>query len=200
MPGEDYALRPATEADLPAIAAVHLQAYSKRHFTSRLPAAVLIAYYRFFLSEGSEIVVLSEPQGEGKGTESIAGFAVFGRGIGEKIARFKREQFAPILKSSARHPLAAGGKVLHRVFTRLTSVGTTKEADYLLLSIAVAKSGTGVGARLLDALIARASDDGVGTIGLYVNADNLVAINAYVKKGFFFRELRGGQFYMERAA
>lgn len=198
MPAEAFALRLATEADLPAIAAVHLRAYSKSHFTSRLPASVLIEYYRLFLSNGSQTLVVAESQESAVGG-AVSGFAVFGRGIGEKIARFKREQFAEILKSSVRHPLAAGGKVLHNLFTRLTTRATGTEADYLLLSIAVAKSGEGLGARLLDALIARAREDGAERVGLYVNADNLAAINAYARKGFDLRALRGGQYYMERA-
>lgn len=198
MASDILALRPATEADLSAIAAVHLRAYPRSHFTSRLPARVLVDYYRLFLSHGSEILLLIETVPDAPG-ETVVGFAVFGRDIGEKIARFKREQFVEILKSSARHPFAAGAKVLHRLLTRLTTAGATPNTDYLLLSIAVARSGAGVGARLLDAMIARASAEGVEKIGLYVNADNLVAINAYVRKGFLFRELRGGQFYMERS-
>jgi len=71
-------------------------------------------------------------------------------------------------------------------------------ADYLLLSVAVAQSGRGAGGALLDALLERAREDGAKEVGLYVNADNIGAINAYISRGFLLRDLHGGQYYMER--
>lgn len=196
MPAPDFLLRDATADDLPDIAAIHLQAYSKRHFTSRLPAAVLVEYYRLFLSGGAETLVLSDMSGVGA---KVIGFAVFGRGVGNKIAQFKRENRLAIINASVVYPVAAGKKVLRQIWTKLTHGKPGSSAEYLLLSVAVARPGTGAGGLLLDAFLERARRSGTESAGLYVNADNIGALNAYVAKGFLFRELHGNQFYMERA-
>jgi len=197
MHGNIGPLRLATEGDLPAIASIHRKAYSSAHFTSRLPAAVLTRYYRLFLTDGAETLVLSAPLG--KGAAEIVGFAVFGRNIESKIAQFKKENAAAIMSVAVRHPVAAGIKVLRRLWTKAARGEAMATAGYLLLSIAVAKPGAGIGGVLLDALIERARADGADRIGLYVNIDNIPAINSYVRRGFVVRELRDRQFYMEKS-
>lgn len=197
MAGEAKHLRPASEKDLPRIAEIHLQAYSRSHFTSRLPTEVLQRYYRLFLSDGAETLLMVET--DESGSETVLGFAVFGRGIGDKIARFKRDNFGAILAASLRNPVAAAGKAIGKLWNTATLAKAMLCADHLLLSVAVARPGTGVGRTLLDAFLSRSAAQGAKRAGLYVNADNLVAINAYVSLGFVFRELHGGQYYMERA-
>ncbi len=194
----DHIIRAATEADLPAIVDVHLAAYSRHHFTSRLGHGALIDYYRLFLQDGAEIIVLVPSQASREGNK-ILGFAVFGRGIAVKIDRFKRTNAPAILKASIAHPIAAGSKVLHRLWNRATHGQAMISADYLLLSIAVANPGTGAGGILLDAFLKHAKASGTKSVGLYVNADNVTAINAYARRGFAFRELYGRQFYMDQS-
>lgn len=196
MTRADLTLRAAIESDLAAIASVHLAAYSRRHFTSRLKREALIDYYRLFLSGGAKTLVLVR-HGETAENEDILGFVVFGQGIAEKIALFKKRNAVDILMASAANPITAGSKVLQRLWTRIAHGRATASTDYLLLSIAVAMPGTGAGGRLLDAFLDHATSSGVERVGLYVNADNLTAINAYTTRGFLFRELHGGQFYME---
>lgn len=196
MDMDNSLLRPAERADLPAIAAVHLQAYSKSHFTSRLPLATLVRYYSLFLTGGSETIVLEEPTVDG-GSE-IIGFAVFGNDIEAKIACFKRENAPAIVMASALHPLVAARKVMHARWTRLTQPRPMASAPHLLLSIAVTRQGVGAGGRLLDALLDRTKNSGADRIGLYVNVDNVGALNSYASRGFTVRELYGGQYYMER--
>lgn len=197
MNDNNLSLRPASEFDLPAMAAIHLRAYSTKHFTSRLPAGVLVEYYRSFLSGGAEAWVAT--MAEDSLQERIVGFAVFGRGIDSKIAEFTRANTAAIIRASMRYPLIAGRKAARRLLLKSACRRPRRAAAYLLLSIAVAESGRGFGGRLLDALLSRAAEDGASTVGLYVNADNVDAINAYVRRGFLMCELYAGQFYMERS-
>lgn len=191
----NLAIRRADDRDLEAIASVHLKAYSRSHFTSRLPHAVLVRYYGLFLSDGAEIWVAAS---DGRAGE-IAGFAVFGRGIEARIRLFKQRNRGAIWGSALRHPAAAGSKVVRRLWTAATNGPPVAAADFLLLSIAVADRGRGVGGRLLDCMINHARDGGEPRVGLYVNVDNLPGINAYAMRGFRLRDLNGGQYYMEIA-
>lgn len=196
MAAETARLRLAQEQDLARIAEIHLRAYSRRHFTSRLPAKVLERYYGLFLNEGAETLLMVH--GDEGANETIVGFAVFGRGIGAKIARFKRENLWAIMAASVRHPGVAAGKLARQLWNKATWGKPTACADHLLLSIAVARPGAGCGRALLEAFLARSAAQGAVRVGLYVNVDNIAAINSYVAQGFLFRELRGGQYYMER--
>lgn len=190
-------VRPAANDDLPEIATIHLQAYSRYHFTSRLPSGVLVTYYRQFLGDGAEMLVASRANGDG--SARIIGFAVFGRDIGSKIARFKRENRLAIFQTAIRNPLFAARLALKRLWHKIGGDTPMSSADFLLLSIAVSPPNKGVGGVLLNSFIERARLSGVNRVGLYVKQDNLHAINAYIKLGFKFRDLLGGQFYMERA-
>lgn len=189
--------RLAGPEDLPQIVDIHLRAYSRRHFTSRLPVKVLERYYRLFLADGTQTLLLVEI-GANVG-ETILGFAVFGRGIGEKIKRFKRNNSFAIFAASIRHPVAATGKILRQLRARATTAPAFASADHLLLSIAVARPGLGAGKALIKEFLACSARQGAERVGLYVNADNLAAINAYVRQGFLFKDLRGSQYYMECA-
>ena len=71
--------------------------------------------------------------------------------------------------------------------------------DFLLLSIASSLPRAGVGGILLDTLSVSACKKREDRVGLYVNADNIGAINAYVKDGFRFICLIYDQYYMEKA-
>lgn len=189
-------IRSATEDDLDTIAYIHLNAYSKRHFTTRLNPNTLASYYRLFLSDGSKTIVLSE--NIDGGGEKIVGFAVFGRKLGLKIKQFKKLNRKDIIKASIFHPFEAAQKIAFRTWAQITEKPVKDEADFILLSIAANKPNSGVGGALLDEFINSAHEEGVRKIGLYVNIDNIIAINSYIKRGFLFRHLYGGQFYMER--
>jgi len=47
--------------------------------------------------------------------------------------------------------------------------------------------------------VRRADAAGHGRIGLYVNNDNLRALNSYFDSGFRLKGLDGSQYYMERS-
>ena len=195
-------LRRATVDDLSALARIHKLAYSKSHFTALLPDEVLMRYYSFFVNDDAEIWLAVDEAVDCKGLNSpvgaVQGFAVFGFGIPEKISVFKRECRLDILLASLHHPLRAAKKVFSALIAKLLSVNAYLPADYLLLSIAVAKPRSGVGRSLLNAMLNKAKQEGCTSVGLYVNADNFSAINAYFSVGFSILDFQGGQFYMEK--
>ena len=188
-------LRLATAADLPLLASIHKQAYSRMHFTALLRNETLERYYGYFLSDGSEVLLAVKQDADGE--ETALGFAVHGRGIPERIALFKREASRDILMTSLRYPLQAFRKLTFALWSRLIAGAACKPTDFLLLSIAVRHKGGGVGGCLLRAMLEGAQKDLAQKVGLYVNADNLNAINAYFAAGFVLRHYLYGQFYME---
>lgn len=196
MSASELRLRAAGQGDLSAIVALHFRSYSKSHFTSRLPRAALERYYGLFVSDGAETLLLEASTADG-GTE-LLGFAVFGTDISARIARFKRDNANAIIATAARHPLAAAEKAARALWARLMKTRPMAPAPHLLLSIAVSRPGRGLGGRLLKATIAAVQSHGAERIGLYVNTDNIGAINCYVAQGFGLRELHGNQYYMDR--
>ena len=190
----EFCLRPAVEADLEAIAKVHLAAYSKSHFTSLLPAEVLISYYGIFLRGGVEIMVAARASNP----DEIVGFAVFGRNIPQLIAAFKRLHRPDILRASLAHPVTSARKVLNLFAKRRSPGADHLPCEFLLLSIASSLPRAGVGGILLNTLSEKAIEQREDKVGLYVNADNVGAMNAYVKDGFRFVCLIHDQYYMEK--
>jgi ribosomal protein S18 acetylase RimI-like enzyme len=195
-------MRRATADDLPMLARIHKMAYSCSHFTALLPDEVLARYYGYFLEGGSEICLamgdINDQVLESQTIADVQGFAVFGEGIPEGIAKFKRECFKDIFLASFRHPWSAARKTLLAVFAKLNKRPAYPTAEFLLLSIAVAVPRRGIGSRLLNAMLEEARRRGCKIVGLYVNADNVSAINAYFAAGFILRDSQSGQFYMER--
>jgi ribosomal protein S18 acetylase RimI-like enzyme len=183
--------RLATAADLPALVSIHKRAYSCRHFTALLPDHTLSAYYRCFLSDGAEISLATY-------CDNILGFAVYGLSIPARIATFKRAASRDIFITSIRHPATAARKFLTALQARLSSQHAPLPADFLLLSIAVAQPGRGVGTHLLRQLAVTAKSRQQSSVGLYVNVDNTHAINVYLASGFVIRHYHCGQFYMEK--
>lgn len=188
--------RRATFDDLPIIAAIHRGAYSRSHFTSLLSASTLERYYAGFLAGGTQIALAQNNEGTGAQT---LGFSVYGTGIPEKIAAFKQECARDILLTSLQHPWIAARKALKAIRGRIGRHAPVEPTDFLLLSIAVTGAQTGVGALLLRDLVAAARAENHDVVGLYVNDDNLSAINAYYRAGFRMRDFHNGQYYMEAA-
>ena len=187
--------RLATPADLGIIARIHKSAYSRNHFTALLSEEVLERYYASFLSDGAEILLEIET-GEGR-SDVVLGFAVYGLRIPEKIAVFKRSSAKAILLTSLQHPWISTKKALKAVAAQLAKRTPYPPADFLLLSIAVAHPLAGVGKTLLYRMLEAADRRGQAVAGLYVNSDNIRAINAYFSAGFRIKHLEDGQYYME---
>lgn len=188
-------LRHATLVDLPVLAHIHKQAYSRNHFTALLSNEALIKYYGYFLNEGSEILLALNK--DSSGIESVLGFAVYGRGIPEQIKRFKRAAFKDILMTSLRYPINALHKLAIAFWIKVRPRSERAPANFLLLSIAVRDRGFGIGGFLLKAMLINAQKNNENIIGLYVNANNLSAINAYFSTGFILKYYQNDQYYME---
>lgn len=195
-------LRQATVDDLSELVRIHKLAYSKSHFTALLPDEVLMRYYGYFLDEGAEIWLAVDDsvhyEGGAFSVDEILGFSVFGVGIPEKIAIFKRECRLDILLASLLHPLRAAKKFLEVLISRLDFKRDFLPAEFLLLSIAVANPRRGVGRRLMNAMLSMAAQKKYKSVGLYVKEDNIGAINSYFSVGFVILHFQGGQFYMEK--
>jgi ribosomal protein S18 acetylase RimI-like enzyme len=184
-------LRLATLADLPILAQIHKVAYSRSHFTALLPDQTLVSYYGHFLSDGAEITLAVH-------VNDVLGFAVYGTQLPARIVAFKKTAARDVLMTSIRNPVIALRKLLNAVLARFTAKQAVAPAGFLLLSIAVAKPGRGVGGYLLRHLCLAAQLRREAAVGLYVNADNISAINAYFAAGFVMRQHQCGQFYMEK--
>jgi ribosomal protein S18 acetylase RimI-like enzyme len=184
-------LRLATLADLPVLAQIHKVAYSRSHFTALLPDQTLVSYYGHFLSDGAEITLAVHG-------DEVLGFAVYGTQLPERITAFKKKATRDIWMTSIRNPFIASLKLLRVVLAKLTAKPLLAPADFLLLSIAVAKPGCGVGGHLLRHLCFAAQQRNESAVGLYVNANNINAINTYFAAGFVMRQHQSAQFYMEK--
>ena len=183
--------RLASHADLPVLARIHKAAYSRNHFTSLLPVTTLISYYGQFLHHGSEILLAIHG-------DNIVGFSVYGTDVPKRIAAFKKTAVPSILLTSIRHPFISLRKFSRAFITRVSSRPSFAPATFLLLSIAVLHPRRGTGSLLLHNLYLTARQRGESILGLYVNADNISAINVYFSAGFVMRHYRSGQFYMEK--
>lgn len=193
--------RKADEADLPIIAKIHKLAYSRNHFTALLSEEILVRYYRLFLDGGTEIYLAIDGKtnctSQPLPADLICGFAVYGVGIPQKIAEFKRDCFPAIIATSLRHPVKAAGKFLTAIGARIRAFDNHCPCDFLLLSIAVAKPRRGIGRWLLGAVLKNAADAGYNKVGLYVNVDNIGAINTYFSSRFVLNTIIDRQYYME---
>lgn len=196
----EVVFRCAEPSDLPALARIHRAAYSAGHFTSVFAEDLLVDYYGRFLGDGAQIMLacaVAVASDSSREAGEIQGFAVFGRHIPERIAQFKSERSRAILATALRHPWLAVKKLASLVMAKSQPGASVKPAEVLLLSIAVRTPGHGVGGVLLSGLNRWVADTGGRAFGLYVNAENISAINAYVRVGFVFKELVAGQYYME---
>ena len=88
------------------------------------------------------------------------------------------EEFAALLAAPACCALLAPAEG----FILARTLG--EEAEILTLSVAPARQAQGLGARLLDALLASLAAQGVRRVHLEVAADNAAALALYRKRGF----------------
>ena len=123
---------------------------------------------------------------------------MFGRNIPQLIAAFKRLHRPDILRASLAHPVTSARKVLNLFAKRRSPGADHLPCEFLLLSIASSLPRAGVGGILLNTLSEKAIEQREDKVGLYVNADNVGAMNAYVKDGFRFVCLIHDQYYMEK--
>ena len=180
----------ANKHELDQIAHVHKNSYGKNHFTSLLPLKLLADYYGLFICKESKILILKEEN-------KISGFIVFGRNIPEKINHFKKNNKASIFFSALRNPLSSLKILFRKVKNYKKDNFNFSESNFILLSIASASPGKKIGFLLMKAMIEEASYNKESKIGLYVNINNLNALNLYLGFDFKILNIFSNQFYME---
>lgn len=191
-------IRAASADDLVGMARIHRAAYSSEHFLALLPEATLVEYYRTFLGDGSQGLI-AEYDATGSSPVTMAGFAVFGGGLGPRIDRFKRVHRVAIVRTALTHPLIVLRKVVMGILGAGRARNPHSPAGWLLLSIAVRGGRRGVGSALMTRMVQEASASGQSALGLYVRHSNVPALNAYLRMGYHIIESVSGQYYMEIA-
>jgi ribosomal protein S18 acetylase RimI-like enzyme len=189
-------IRAASADDLVEMARIHRAAYSSEHFLALLPEATLVEYYRTFLADGSQGLI-AEHDGTGSSPMTMAGFAVFGGGLGPRIDRFKRVHRAAIVRTALAHPLIVLRKMAMGALGAGRAPNPHSPAGWLLLSIAVRGGRRGIGSALMTGMLQEASAAGQRALGLYVRHSNVPALNAYLRMGFSIIESVSDQYYME---
>lgn len=189
-------IRAAKNTDLVAVAKIHKSAYSRKHFMSLLPEKTLVYFYGLFISPDTRFIVYVDDCDLEH--DAIQGFAVFGQNMPERIEEFKRKATVDILRTGVAWPFVFFNKFIKIILTKTQKRSPYPPARWLLLSIAVTQNGCGIGRALLNAMINDAEANKVAKVGLYVNVENLQAINAYASAGFRIKDLVCEQYYMER--
>lgn len=180
----------ASKNELDQIAHVHKNSYGKNHFTSLLSLKSLADYYGLFICADSKILIFKEEK-------KISGFIVFGRNIPEKINHFKKNNKLAIFFSALRNPLSSIKIFLKKVINYKKDNFNFSESNFILLSIASSSPGKKIGFLLMKAMIEEASYNKESKIGLYVNTNNLNALNLYLGFDFKILNIFSNQFYME---
>lgn len=191
LPSTCVALRAASASDLPFLALIHRASYSKKHFTALLSAKTLERYYGLFLDGNATTFIAINGS-------DILGFIVYGSDLDARIKIFKKIAAWDIFLTSLRNPVITSQKLFNYLLNIFIDKKNNRPANFLLLSIAVKYPGSGVGSILLNHLIGEAQKRGQSVIGLYVNAYNTNAINAYFAAGFVIKNHKRNQFYMEK--
>jgi len=183
----------ASEDDLKNIAKVHKKVYSKSHFTSLFSLELLEVFYSYFLNNGSSILLAVDDK------KDIQGFIVSGIDIPDKINKFKSEEKFSIWFTAILHPITATKKMMTQVYNKLFIQHTKfDEADYLILSIAVAVQRKGIGSSLLNEVTLLSQEKGYKNLGLYVRVGNVSALNLYLKDNYKIIAYTSDQYYMEK--
>ncbi len=183
----------ATKDDLKNIAQVHKKVYSKSHFTSLFSLELLEVFYSYFLDNGSSILLAVDNK------KNIQGFIVSGINISDKISKFKSKEKFNIWLTAILHPITATKKMITQVYNKLFKQHSKyDEADYLILSIAVAVQRKGIGSLLLNESTLISQEQGYKHLGLYVRVGNVSALNLYLKDNYKIIAYNSGQYYMEK--
>lgn len=183
----------ASKDDLKNIAKVHKKVYSKSHFTSLFSLELLEVFYSYFLNSGSSILLAVDDK------KDIQGFIVSGIDISDKISKFKSEERFNIWLTALLHPVTATKKMITQIYNKLfIKHQEYNEADYLILSIAVAVQRKGIGSSLLNEVTLMSQKQEYKNLGLYVRVGNISALNLYLKDNYKIIAYTSDQYYMEK--
>lgn len=160
--------------DLGKVAEVHLNSYTKDHFTAHLSKKLLMKYYGELLKL-TRYAYISEDLG------SLNGFLLGGDNLAAGIRSFTRKNIISLATISLFNMRLLFNKIA-RVFARRKNNGKRM----VLLSICVNKSaqGSGIGKKLTEEFEKDLVNDGIGQYVLSVKPDNLKAVKFYEHCGY----------------
>lgn len=194
--GATMAVRLMREADLEAVAQLHISAFPEQ-LLSRLGSEVVRAYYEWQLRCGATARAFRAAVMDDR--NELAGFVIGGRYHGA-TSGFVRAYAGTLLLALVRNvhllgdrrvlaKLRAVTRAVARVWLRRAApsrTGPASEPSFGVLALAVApqQQGSGVAAQLMHDLEGAAIAAGFRTMNLHVNTDNPRAIAFYEKRGW----------------
>lgn len=180
------AVRPMSEADVPAVVRLHREAFADSFMTT-FGEGFLSAFYAELIAhpDGYGCVVA----GAGERPEGFCvGATGAGQGLARDMLRARPLSFVwPALFSVARSPRRLGRVLrLARSYLRPGPGGDIGPAGALLMQIAVAEHlrGTGAAEQLVERFLDEMRSRGVQSVTLGVEPDNARAIAFYRRIGF----------------
>lgn len=164
-------------ADAAAVARLHASQIADG-FLSSLGPRFLARLYRRICRQHNSFLLVAEESGR------IVGFVAGAVGTRRLFAAFLVRDAIPALLASPWRIVSSAPRVLETL--RHGQDGTGPEGDGELLAIAVdpGRRGSGIGRRLVDALLDEMDRRGVPTVEVVVGADNAVALSIYGASGF----------------
>ena len=172
-------IRPITEADLDAVASLHLASYHDDHFTSRLPRKLLRNYYGEIIKLNPfSYIALSED-----GQQPL-GFVVGGLHTQDGINAFVRNNMLALIPVVIKHPTFLVRRLVKRL--KRHSQQRTSNVKLRLLSIAVSaqSQSRGTGQALLRQFEQGLCSQCISEYGLSVHSTNVKAIKFYLRENF----------------
>lgn len=173
------AVRPATSADLPAVAALHAERIAEGFLSSLGPGFLRRLYGRVLASDDGFVLIASGADGGAP----VAGFVA---GVGSVGALYRRFLLRDGVVAGA---LAAPRLVraVPRVVETLRYPAATDDlpaAEILAVAVAADAAGTGIGRTLVAAATTEFTRLGTTTAKVVTTADNAAALAMYRACGF----------------
>lgn len=175
--GGDTLFRPARRRDVAAIAELHRRGITDG-FLSSLGAGFLRELYGFLVDWGDGRVVVAEQAG------AVIGFVAGVKDIKSLYRAFLKRRALPAGLSAL--PKMVRPSTVRRMWETLRygMEGGGEQAELLSLAVAPNRRGAGVGRRLVEELMAWATEQRLGSMRVVVGADNRAAVAVYRRTGF----------------
>jgi ribosomal protein S18 acetylase RimI-like enzyme len=161
--------------DLIEVVKIHLNAFSKDHFTSNFSADLLHSFYYMQIQENEFCFVAEE-------NNMISGFIVAGYNTNKAVKEFTKKFKLHLLLKMLQNPIF----ILKKIKSLLNRDHFISTAGLRLLSIATIQNqqSKGVGKLMITEFEKQLKEAGEKLYGLSVNKTNLKAIGFYKKTDF----------------
>jgi ribosomal protein S18 acetylase RimI-like enzyme len=175
-------VRPATPADAPAAARLHVDGIGEGFLALLGPRFLTLLYRRIMVAEGSFLLVADD-------RHRVVGFVA---GSGDVRGLYR----SFLLHDGVRASLTAAGRLVtgwRRALETLRhgagdGVGRGRGTELLAIAVDAAEQGAGVGGRLVDAFLEEVVRRGDTAAYVVVASHNRGAIRLYERAGFTRRE------------